>query len=118
MKKTQNREKILQFLSRGGAYNAHTLHKEVGGMDLATIYRTLNLFVKEGLVKELFLNKGESLYEIVGDDHQHAMCNQCGKVIHIPIDKSKLSEALQLEDFEVESIELVIRGHCKDNENE
>lgn len=114
MRKTKNKEKILQLLSKAKkAYTAQEIHKELDAMDLATVYRNLNKFVEEGRIRELRIRKGESIYEINIDNHEHAVCNKCGKLKHINIDKDKLKSTLDLKDFEIEDIEINIKGHCK-----
>lgn len=114
MRKTKNREKILSFLEENNnAYTAQQIHNELEDIDLATVYRNLNRFAQEGIIKELRINKGESMYEINEDDHDHAVCSKCGKIRHVSIDKQKLKEAIQLSDFEIEDIEINIKGQCK-----
>lgn len=114
MRKTKTRIKLINFLENAEeAYTAQQIFEQLGEIDLATIYRNLNLFVEEGMVRELRISKGESMYEINEDGHEHATCTECGKVRHIQIDKSKLIEALSLSDFEIEDIEINLKGHCK-----
>lgn len=114
MRRTKTREKLLKFLENTDkALTAKEIHEQLEGIDLATVYRNLNLFAEEGIIRELRINKGESLYEINEDGHEHAICSKCGKVRHVNIDKDKLKEVLKLSDFEVEDIEINIRGKCK-----
>lgn len=93
--------------------SVQTIHEQVPDSDLATIYRNTNRLVDEGIVSELRIKKGESLYEVNKDDHQHAFCKICGKVKHIDIDAGKVFKDLKIEGFEVEDIEITIKGHCK-----
>lgn len=114
MRKTKTRKNLLNFLENAErAFTAKEIYEQIKDIDLATVYRNLNLFVEEGLVRELRINKGESLYEINKDGHEHAICSKCGKVRHVSIDKSKLKETLQLSDFEIKDIEINLIGHCK-----
>lgn len=104
---------LLSILGNGGAYTANKLHLQLPEMDLATIYRNLNLFVSEGVIREIRVTKGETMYELVDDDHQHAHCTECGKVYHVKCDKEKVINALDLDDFDVEDIEVYVKGKCK-----
>ena len=114
MRRTKTREKLLKFLENADkAFTAQEIYEQIEGIDLATVYRNLNLFAEEGIVRELRINKGESLYEINKDGHEHAICSKCGKVRHVSIDKSKLKETLKLSDFEIKDIEINLIGHCK-----
>lgn len=48
-------------------------------IDLVTMYRNLTLMSTVGIVKELHLQKGVSLYEYnKGDHHHHFICKGCG----------------------------------------
>ena len=48
-------------------------------IDLVTMYRNLTLMSSVGIVKELHLQKGISLYEYnQGDHHHHFICKACG----------------------------------------
>jgi Fe2+ or Zn2+ uptake regulation protein len=115
MRNTKTRKKLLAFLEKEErALTAKEIHEQLSEIDLATIYRNLSLFVDKGLIRELRINKGESAYEINKDDHEHAICDECGKIRHIPIDKSKIKEIIgELNDFDVNDIEVTIKGHCK-----
>jgi Fe2+ or Zn2+ uptake regulation protein len=114
MRKTKTREQILEVLNKNKkAFTAKDIHAQLDGPDLATVYRNLNLFAEEGIVRELRINRGESMYEINEDDHEHAICSKCGKVRHISVDKNKLKELLNLSDFEVENVEINFVGYCK-----
>ncbi len=58
-----------------------------GLCDLATIYRTLHLLEKMGMVKRFDFSDGVARYELLGegDDghHHHLVCTHCGKVVRI-----------------------------------
>jgi Fur family transcriptional regulator, ferric uptake regulator len=55
--------------------------------DLATIYRTLHLLEKMGMVKRFDFSDGVARYELLGEDddghHHHLVCLRCGKVVRI-----------------------------------
>lgn len=53
-------------------------------INLATIYRTLDLLTSVGLVTQTDLGGGASMFEIVGDTlHHHLVCEHCGAVVEI-----------------------------------
>ncbi len=114
MRETKARKKILEFLENTHkAFTAKEIHGQIDDIDLATVYRNLNLFAEMGIVRELKIIKGESLYEINKDNHQHAVCNVCGKVEHIEIDSQEILKNIRIKGFKVEDIEITIKGHCK-----
>lgn len=55
-------------------------------LDKVTVYRTLDSFLKAGLVRELFLANGERGYELSDeqDHHHHFRCEVCKEIYHLP----------------------------------
>jgi len=112
MRLTKNRQLLLNELKRGGAFSAQKLHDRLPDMDLATIYRNLKLFVDEGIVQEIHVKKDEAMYEFADDQHQHAICTDCGKVLHVDVDTEQLKKTMSIKNFEINNIEIAIKGHC------
>ena len=81
-------------------------------IDLTTIYRNLDLFTHDGLVKKLNLGDGEAQYEYKEDDHHHAICIDCDKVIHFTAPDEKIMELLEVKDFKPDGLEITLRGKC------
>lgn len=53
-------------------------------INLATIYRTLDLLASVGLVTQTDLGGGASQFELVGETlHHHLVCEHCGAVTEI-----------------------------------
>ena len=50
----------------------------------ATLYRTIDVFVKHGLLKKLVLDDGKFLYEhnkkTITPEHDHIVCEDCGEI--------------------------------------
>ena len=108
------KDKILLTLKEADKPMAvQEIHKLNSNVDLATVYRNVNKLLEEKKISELRLKKGESLYEINDDEHQHAVCKICGKVEHIHVNTRQLLKDLKIKGFKVEDIEITIKGHCK-----
>jgi len=87
---TVPREAILNPLSRT---TKHMTAKEIyadlfrmyPGMDLTTVYRTLDLMVRTGIINRFTSGDGQSRYEFKSDEkiehHHHLTCIKCGKII-------------------------------------
>lgn len=111
---TQKRHRILDVLRQNhGALSAADIHAQLPDIDLVTIYRNLDLFTKEKMIKQLRLDNSEAQYEYQEKPHHHAICNKCEKVIHFAAPDEKIKKLLGLEDFEVEELEVTVRGKCK-----
>ncbi len=58
------------------------IRTEHPGIGIATIYRTVDLLERIGLLRTLKLESGHLRYEIIrpGDHHHHLVCTCCGQV--------------------------------------
>jgi len=87
---------------------------------LATVYRTLLLFQKLGLIYKSDFDDGSSRYEVNSqqDDHghHHLICNQCGKVeeVHEDLLENLEEEILKNNSFLVQDHRVKFYGLCKD----
>lgn len=54
-------------------------------VDLASVYRALQVFVSNNIVQEVNFNDGKKRYEIVDEHHHHAICNNCGTIEDIAL---------------------------------
>lgn len=84
-------------------------------MNISTIYRTLELLKRLGLVTETNLGEGRVRYHSAEKGHHHHLvCQKCGKIIDLdetllfPL-KSALREK---HNFEADLRHLAIFGHC------
>ena len=63
------------------------LRKGNGECDLATVYRSMHLLEKMGMVKRFDFGDGAGRFELVGENddghHHHLVCTQCSEVIEI-----------------------------------
>jgi Fur family ferric uptake transcriptional regulator len=84
---TPQREMIVQAVAHA---NQHLTAEEVyrvvrersHAVNLATIYRTLDLLVEHGLASRLDLGQGQVVYATrQHGPHIHLVCRQCGEVI-------------------------------------
>jgi len=58
-----------------------------GPCNLATVYRSMHLLEKMGMVKRFDFGDGAARFELVGDNddghHHHLVCTQCADVVEI-----------------------------------
>lgn len=93
---TPQRETILlvfQNLPKGNHLSAEDLHTLLQSrgeqISLSTIYRTLKLMARMGILRELELAEGHKHYEInqpYPNHHHHMVCVQCNKTIEFKND--------------------------------
>ena len=112
-RKSLKREQILKVLKGAhGALSAAAIHKKVPKIDLTTIYRNLDMFVKDGTVKRLNLGDSEAQYEYAEEEHHHAICLDCDKVIHFTAPDEKILKLLEVKGFKAKSLVITLRGIC------
>jgi Fe2+ or Zn2+ uptake regulation protein len=114
---TKKRQAILDTLKEHkAALSAAEVHQLVPDMDLATVYRNLEYFTKEKIIKKLQLGTLEARFEYQHEPHHHAVCGQCEKVIHFTAPNKKIIKLLGLEDFNIEELEITVRGSHQTHE--
>jgi Fur family ferric uptake transcriptional regulator/Fur family peroxide stress response transcriptional regulator len=84
------------------------------GISFATVYNSLNYLKNQGLIGEIKLGTDANLYDRKLTRHDHAICNNCGKLVdmELTIPKKLLEEAASRSKFKPETIELTLRGLC------
>jgi len=93
------------------------------GIDRVTVYRTLNLLKRHGLVDELDLMhmQGEKHYyeRRPQRDHIHMACLRCGKIIELESELfDRLKAQIQRDSrFQIVVTRLKIGGHCSECRN-
>src|SRR3989339_870558 len=84
----------------------------------ATIYRTLALLVKSGLLREVIFGERHARYEHVygHEHHDHLVCIKCGKIIEFSDERIEKyqDEVCRKNKFKVDSHRLQIQGLCED----
>jgi Fur family ferric uptake transcriptional regulator len=96
---------------------AASVQKTAKGVNISTIYRTLELLDNLGLVTHTHLNHGAPTYHLASDaGHVHLVCQDCGKVDEVSPDAIRpLITALDKgQGFETDVAHLTVFGRCKD----
>ncbi len=110
------RIKVLEYLINNQHHpNVDQIYKdlqsEVPTLSKATIYNTLNLFVKAGLVKVLTIEDKETRYDIVTETHGHFKCEKCGTIYNFEVDPELLASD-DLVGFKVVDKNVYFKGIC------
>lgn len=91
------------------------LHEKKLKIDKVTVYRTLENFVKIGLVAETQFKDGVSVYELADHEHHHhVLCENCGQIEDICLDENLLLKtAKKSSSFLIKSHRLEFFGLCQ-----
>lgn len=83
---TAQRQHVLGAVRRLGHATPEQISEAVTGVDVTTVYRTLELLEEVGLVRHTHLGHGAPAYRPADDDHIHVVCHACGSVVDAPPD--------------------------------
>lgn len=115
---TKKRNVILDILKNSdkplSAEMIYEITKDSLQMNLSTIYRAMELFLKEKLVNFSTLDKTQYFY-IAKDEHTHYMiCMNCRNMIEVDCKILQLiDDAIDQNEFLVKNHDLTIYGLCK-----
>ncbi len=91
------------------------LKKKKIHIDLASVYRSLDLFVHLGVVREIDLGGNTKHYELVDatNHHHHLICNNCGTIADIQLNEQVfLKEVKNKSTFKIDHHHLEFFGLC------
>lgn len=87
---------------------------------IATVYRTIQLFEKMGIVDKVNFDDGFSRYELSRDggkhNHHHLICLNCHKVMEVQLDLLEtLEEQIEIDSkFNIIDHNVKFYGYCED----
>jgi Fur family ferric uptake transcriptional regulator len=117
---TAQRQLVLDAVNALGHATPDQVHAEVSktaaGVNITTVYRTLELLEELGLVTHAHLSHGAPTYHGVGEDqHVHLVCRLCGTIGEVPPDALRgLADALAAtHGFEVDIGHVALFGLCR-----
>lgn len=102
-------EEVYKFISKD--------NPEIG---IATVYRTLQLFHKLGILDQITFEDNIVRYELrlssTGHRHHHLICLNCGKITEVNVDKLEAieNEITTKYKFKIIDHSLKFIGYCED----
>ncbi len=117
---TKQRELIQKIIQEGnGHLDAHEIYRRAVEINprisLSTVYRSLQLFKKLGLVDELHFAEEHHHYEVKpASEHYHLVCLGCGQVIEFrySLPRHIKREVPEAKDFDITGTEVCLMGYC------
>ena len=117
---TSQRALILQIVRRGqGHPDAYEVYRQARKkqphLSLSTVYRTLQMLKKLGLVEEVHFDEAHHHYEIKpSTEHHHLVCLGCGRVVEFQYSLIRLVKrtVTEAKDFEITGSEVRMTGYC------
>ncbi|GAB4249537.1 MAG: transcriptional repressor [Thermoleophilia bacterium] len=112
-----------ELRASGGHLSAEAICRRVQShfpqINISTIYRTLELLVGLGLVRETHLGPDRRYFEVEEEEpHHHLICERCGAIEHLHNeDIQGLQAELAFHDFHLREANLFgTCGHCAQEE--
>jgi Fur family ferric uptake transcriptional regulator len=115
LRRTPQRELVLAAVRRLGHATPEEISEAVPEVDLATVYRTLELLEEIGMVRHTHLGHGAPAYRPAEDDHVHVVCHECGAVVDAPVGLAdEMEQRLRSErGFVLDRAHLAVFGRCR-----
>jgi Fe2+ or Zn2+ uptake regulation protein len=98
--------------------SAEELLSEAGeklpGVSLPTVYSTLELFERLGIVRRVNGGGGRLLWDTRTDAHHHMICRNCGRIedMETPVDLERARRSAARSGFHPDRAEVVVSGLC------
>lgn len=92
------------------------LKPEIPDLSLGTVYRNLNLFKEQGLIRSLGVVDGVERFDANLSPHTHFICKKCGVILDMPEPKQLeqlCSEACAQAGGQVTGCKLCFSGLCR-----
>jgi Fe2+ or Zn2+ uptake regulation protein len=118
-KLTPQRREIIRLLARdmshpGAMDILRKVRKIVPRISMSTVYYTLDMMKKEGLIRELEYYDTDNRYDINVSDHINLVCTRCRKITDFTGDLPSFSKAVEKETgFKPASMRFEFYGICR-----
>ncbi len=118
LRPTYQRLKVMEYLEKG--IDTHptaqaifeAVVSKVPTISLTTVYNTLDILVKNNIVRELTITGTETRYDITTASHHHFLCRECGRIYDIDI-PCQISEKRSVNGHQIDEIHGYFKGICK-----
>lgn len=92
--------------------NLKPVHPE---LSLGTVYRNLNLFREQGLIRCVGVVNGQERFDADVHPHSHFICDRCGAILDLELGQAPELDRAVGEEYglTVDRHELVFHGACK-----
>ncbi len=122
LKATPQRLAILESIYNHGHITIDTLYNDIkntfSSISQATIYKNISSMTKSMLLLEVKLPNEKSVYEIVKENHSHALCNTCKEIIDIKININSITSNISKEySFSIDKSTHIFSGTCQKCKN-
>jgi Fe2+ or Zn2+ uptake regulation protein len=92
------------------------VRKKLPRISLATVYRNLQRLVEEGKIRAVLLGERVARYDPETSDHDHFICESCGRVIDLFLEPTRQVDLTSLanDGYVVTTHKLTVYGLCRE----
>jgi Fur family transcriptional regulator, peroxide stress response regulator len=93
----------------------HRVRKKLPRISLATVYRNLQRLVEDGKIRTVLLGERVARYDPETSDHDHFVCESCGRVIDLFLERKRQVDLTSLanDGYIVTTHKLTVYGVCR-----
>jgi Fur family ferric uptake transcriptional regulator len=117
---TPQRQLVLEAVAALGHATpdevADRVRRTATGVNISTVYRTLELLEELGLVTHTHLGHGAPTYHAAADaDHVHLVCRECGGIEEVSpgVVEESVARIAAEHGFAVDVSHFAVFGHCR-----
>lgn len=105
---------LAEDLAHPTAESVYTrLSKQLPGLSQATIYRTLQFFENENLIRKVSSPGAIGRFDANVEPHQHLVCRVCGTLEDISVPALHSAVIPRVSGFTVEELDIRLVGRCE-----
>ena len=117
LKITPQRLTILKYLDTHRMHPTadeiySSLKKSIPSLSKTTVYNSLDILKKYGLIQALTICGSEHRYDINHGMHHHFLCKKCGNIIDIDIACPNINKTLEM-GHRIDEVHGYFKGICK-----
>ena len=116
---SKQRDKILKLLRSTDTHPTANwlfdrLKKDFPKLSLGTIYRNLNILLKQKLIKKIDFGSTFDRFDSNISDHHHFICEKCGSIkdISLPVNKKLYNEIDNMINVKTKKHKIEFYGLC------
>ncbi len=114
---TIQRYAVLEFLQDNGLHpTVEEIFQSLSGiypaLSRATVYNTLELFKRHGLIQEITIERDKARYDYRIEPHHHFLCRQCGRIYDVDVEGCPIEKEEWVDGHKVEELRPYIIGIC------
>ncbi len=90
------------------------IRKEYPAISLATVYNTLKMLSKEGILVQLNISEGKVYYDSNVHEHSHFLCTECDKIEDVNFICKDAYSLKEVNGNKIDYFHIYFYGICKD----